>query len=109
MAQNKGCLRILLVDPDPQGSCAAWWQAREQATPTLEATDLGKLAAVLDTARGSSIDLVIIDTRASVEADVVQVAALSNYLLAPARPAIMDLRAILGTLDILKGGRHRPA
>jgi len=27
--------------------------------------------------------------------------------LIPTRPAIMDLRAILGTLDIVKGGRHR--
>lgn len=107
LAQNESGLRVLLVDLDPQGSSAAWWQAREQVTPALEATEPSKLAALLDTARASGIDLVVIDTRPSVEADAVQVAALSDYLLVPARPAIMDLRAILGTLDIVKGGRHR--
>ena len=106
LAQDAG-LRVLLVDLDPQGSAVAWWQAREQSVPALEATEPGKLAALLDTARASDIDLVIIDTRPSVEADAVQVAALSDYLLVPTRPAILDLRAILGTLDIVKGGRHR--
>ena len=99
--------RVLLVDLDPQGSAAAWWQAREGATPELEVTEPAKLNALLGTARAAGIGLVIIDTRPSVEADAVQVAALSDYLLVPTRPAIMDLRAILGTLDIVKGGRHR--
>ena len=62
---------------------------------------------MLETARGAEVDLVIIDTRPSVEADAVQVASLSDYLLVPTRPAILDLRAILATLDIVKGGRHR--
>lgn len=102
-----GGKRVLLVDLDPQGSAAAWWQAREGDTPELEATEPGNLAALLDTARAAGVDLVVIDTRPSVEADAAQVAAISDYLLVPTRPAIMDLRAILGTLDIVKGGRHR--
>jgi chromosome partitioning protein len=106
LAQAGGA-RVLLVDLDPQGSAAAWWQAREGDTPQLEATDPSKLDALLGTARTAGVDLVIIDTRPSVEADAVQVASLSDYLLVPTRPAIMDLRAILGTLDIVKGGRHR--
>jgi len=106
LAQAGGA-SVLLVDLDPQGSAAAWWQAREEDTPQLEATEPGKLEALLKTASKAGIDLAIIDTRPSVEADAVQVAALADYLLVPTRPAIMDLRAILGTLDIVKGGRHR--
>ncbi len=106
LAQAGGA-RVLLVDLDPQGSAAAWWQAREGDTPQLEATEPGKLEGLLKTASKAGIDLAIIDTRPSVEADAVQVAALADYLLVPTRPAIMDLRAILGTLDIVKGGRHR--
>ena len=105
-AQESG-LRVLLIDLDPQGSAAAWWQAREGDTPALEVTEPGKLSELLKTAQGVGIDLAIIDTRPSVEADAVQVASLSDYLLVPTRPAILDLRAILGTLDIVKGGRHR--
>lgn len=106
LAQQAG-RRVLLVDLDPQGSAAAWWQAREADTPQLEVTEPGKLEALLATARVAGVDLVVVDTRPSVEADAVQVATLSDYLLVPTRPAIMDLRAILGTLDIVKGGRHR--
>ena len=106
LAQEAGS-RVLLVDLDPQGSATAWWQVRETDTPALEAPDPGRLASLLATAKASGIDLAVIDTRPSVEADAVQVASLSDYLLVPTRPAIMDLRAILGTLDIVKGGRHR--
>ena len=105
-AQQAG-RRVLLIDLDPQKSAAAWWQARTDSTPELEITEPGKLSALMDTARGAGVDLTVIDTRPSAEADAVQVATLSDYLLVPARPAIMDLRAILGTLDIVKGGRHR--
>ena len=105
-AQQAG-QRVLLIDLDPQKSAAAWWQARTDSTPALEVAEPGMLSALMDTARGAGIDLTVIDTRPSVEADAVQVATLSDYLLVPTRPAIMDLRAILGTLDIVKGGRNR--
>lgn len=104
---QEGAKRVLLVDLDPQGSATAWWQAREANAPQLEATTPSELGSLLKTARENGVDLVVIDTRPSVEADAVQVAALADYLLIPTRPAIMDLRAILGTLDIVKGGRHR--
>jgi len=107
-AQTRG-RRVLLIDADPQGSAAAWWQARAEATPELEAVTPDKLNELLATARKSGIDLAIIDTRPSVEADAAQVAALSDFVLIPTRPAILDLRAILGTLDIVKGSSIRAA
>jgi len=106
IAQESG-LRVLLIDLDPQGSAAAWWQAREADTPQLDVAQPGQLESLLAKARSAGIDLVVIDTRPSVEADAIQVASLSDYVLVPTRPAILDLRAILGTLDIVKGGRHR--
>lgn len=107
-AQN-GALRVLLVDLDPQGSTSAWWQARSADTPQMDATTPAKLPALLDAARKGGIDLVIIDTRPSVEADAIQVAALSDFVLVPTRPSILDLRAILATIDIVKGSRMRAA
>lgn len=106
LAQAAG-QRVLLIDLDPQGSAAAWWRAREADTPQMEVAEPGRLRDLLETARGADVDLVIIDTRPSAEADAVQVAALSDFVLIPTRPAILDLRAILGTLDVVKGGRHR--
>ncbi len=101
--------RVLLIDLDPQGSAAAWWQARAEATPQLEQSDPSKLATLIEAARKDGVDLVIIDTRPSVEADAVQVAAVSNLVLVPARPGILDLRAILATLAIVQSSRTRAA
>lgn len=106
MAHEAG-RKVLLIDLDPQGSAAAWWQAREASEPQLEATTPGQLEALLGAARKAGVDVAIIDTRPSAEADAVKVAALSDYLIVPTRPAIMDLRAVLATLDVVKGGRHR--
>jgi chromosome partitioning protein len=53
------------------------------------------------------VDIAVIDTRPSAEEDVVHVASLSDTLMVPTRPAILDMRAILGTLDVLKGAARR--
>src|SRR4051812_20688604 len=102
LAQEAG-LRVLLVDLDPQRSAADWWRARTADTPLLVETTPDKLAGVLEAAQAEGIDLVTVDTRPSVEADAVHVAALSDVILIPSRPAILDLRAILETLNVVKG------
>jgi chromosome partitioning protein len=106
LAQQAG-RRTLLIDLDPQRSAAGWWRAREADTPLLVETEPAGLRGVLDAARDDGIDLVVIDTRPSVEADAVHVATLADLLVVPTRPAILDLRAILGTLDIVKGATRR--
>lgn len=106
LAQQAG-RRTLIIDLDPQRSAAGWWRAREADTPQLVEADPGGLVDVLDAAREDGVDLVVIDTRPSVEADAVHVATLADLLIIPTRPAILDLRAILGTLDIVKGATRR--
>jgi chromosome partitioning protein len=106
LAQEAG-RRAVLIDLDPQRSAAGWWRAREAETPQLVETEPGQLSGILDAAREDSVDLVLVDTRPSVEADAVHVATLADYVLIPTRPSILDLRAILGTLDIIKGASRR--
>jgi chromosome partitioning protein len=106
LAERAG-LRTLLVDLDPQRSAAGWWHAREAATPALVETTPGELGNVVEAARADGVDLMVIDTRPSAEHDAAHVAALSDLILVPTRPAILDLRAILGTLDVIKGATRR--
>jgi len=106
LAQQAG-QRTLLIDLDPQRSAAAWWRAREAETPALVETGPPELRGILDAARVDGVDLVVVDTRPSAEADVAHVAALADLVLIPTRPAIFDLRAILGTLDVVKGAARR--
>ena len=105
LAQQAG--QRTLLDLDPQRSAAAWWRARSAGTPALVETEPAELRGILDAARADGVDLVVVDTRPSVEADVAHVAALADLVLIPTRPAILDLRAILGTLDVVKGAARR--
>ncbi len=104
MAQASG-KRVLLVDIDPQRSSAGWWRARDAETPQFVETEPDKLSDILEAARADGVDLVVVDTRPSVEADAVQVAMLADVIVVPTRPAILDLRAILETLNIVKGSK----
>jgi chromosome partitioning protein len=106
LAQEAG-RRTLLVDLDPQRSAAGWWRARAADTPLLLETEPDKLSDMLDAARADGIDLAVIDSRPSAEVDALHVATLADLIVVPTRPAILDLRAILGTLDIVKGAARR--
>lgn len=106
LAQQTGW-RTLLIDLDPQRSAADWWRAREAEWPQLVETTPADLRDVLDAARADGVELVVIDTRPSAEQDAALVAALSNLILVPTRPAILDLRAILNTIDVIKGAARR--
>jgi chromosome partitioning protein len=99
--------RALLLDLDPQRSAADWWRAREAEVPQLVETDPGSLRSVLEAARADGVSLAVIDTRPSDEHDSALVAALSDLILIPTRPAILDLRAIMRTLDTVKGAARR--
>lgn len=94
--------RVLLVDTDPQRSAAAWWRSRPADVPELVETDATKLPAVLAAAEEAGVDLVVVDTRPSVEADTGVVAKLADLVLIPTRPAILDLRAISETVRVVK-------
>jgi len=106
LAQQAG-LRTLLIDLDPQHSAADWWRAREAETPQLVQTGPAELRTVLEAAETDGVDLVLIDTRPSAAQDAALVAALADLILVPTRPTILDLRAILDTVDIAKGAARR--
>ena len=102
-------LRVLLVDTDPQRSTAAWWRSRSAATPELVECEASQLPDVLAAARADGIELVVVDTRPSVEADTATVARLADFVLIPTRPTILDLRAIGATVEVVQAVNRRGA
>ena len=61
-AERAGAGRVALVDADPQGSLAAWWNEREAATPVFMSTTVERLAENMAKLRSPGIDLPITDT-----------------------------------------------
>ncbi|MGE4048411.1 MAG: AAA family ATPase [Acetobacteraceae bacterium] len=107
IAQQAG-LRTILVDCDPQRSAEAWWKARAESTPELAVTTPAKLADLVAAARDEGVNLVVVDTRPSVERDTAEVAKVADFALIPTRPSILDLRAIGATVGVVNA-LHRPA
>ncbi len=64
--------------------------------------EAARLGAILKAAEAAGVDLAVVDTRPSVEADTATVARLADLVLIPTRPAILDLRAIAGTVEVVR-------
>jgi chromosome partitioning protein len=101
--------RVLLVDTDPQASATDWRQSRTAEAPGLVTCAAGRLTAVLPTARAFGVDLVVVDTRPSAETDADAIARLSDFVLIPTRPTVLDMRAIGVTVDAVVAARRRAA
>lgn len=97
--------RVVRVDLDPQRSGAGWRRAREAETQEFVATELDKLLGILDAAPTDGAALVVLCTLPSASADAVQVATSAVVFVIPTRPSILDLRAILETLNLMNGSR----
>ena len=94
-------LHVLLLDMDPQASATAWWKRRSDAHPELIQGRGDALAGILKHAREQAYDLVIADTAPHSSADSSACAQLSDHVIIPTRPAILDLDAIGATTSIV--------
>lgn len=101
-AELEGAGPVALVDADPQGSLAQWWNAREAETPVFVKTSLDRLSGDLDQLRGQGIRLVFIDTPPAATESIREIVGHANLVVIPIRPSPHDLRAVGGTLDVVE-------
>lgn len=94
--------QAVLIDSDPQGSLAAWWNAREAETPALAPSTLAELPAKLDQLRSAGYAYAFIDTPPAITSAIRQVVALADFVLIPVKPSPHDLRAVGSTVEIVK-------
>jgi chromosome partitioning protein len=108
VAELVGAGPVALVDTDPQGSLAAWWNVRESDAPAFVATTLGELASDIERLRLEGCRLVMIDTPPAINMAIQRVINLADLVVIPTRPSPHDLRAVAGTVDMVERA-HRTA
>jgi chromosome partitioning protein len=99
-AELNGDGPVALIDTDPQGSMAHWWQQREQATPLLVHAPVARLAEHIQEMRDRGVSLVVIDTPPAITSTIGHVINHSDLVVIPTRPSPHDLRAAGATVDI---------
>jgi chromosome partitioning protein len=99
MAQQQG-KSVAIIDTDPQGSLASWWNERKDDTPVFIEAQIPQLKEQLNVLKEAGADLIIIDTPPAVTDLIKQVMILADLVIIPTRPSPHDLRAIGGTIEI---------
>ena len=101
-------LKTLVADIDPQGSTREVLKARDGAGPQCVGADGASLFATQLAAVGAGIELMVIDTAAGAVEEVGQAIVLADLALLVVRPTLLDLAAMVRTVEVLKR-LHKPA
>lgn len=99
-AERQGAGPVAIIDTDPQGSLAEWWNSRTDDSPLFAKTTLDKLEQDLAALQAGGVRLAVIDTPPSVTAAIRQVMNLASLVVIPIRPSPHDLRAAAATVDL---------
>ena len=101
-AERAGMGPVALIDADPQGSLADWWNSRGEETPMFVQTSVERLYETLDELRQTGIKLVFIDTQPTVTDAISDIIKFADLVVIPTRPSPHDLRAIGPTVDLVE-------
>ncbi len=99
-AEKAGAGPVALIDTDPQGSLAQWWNARVEKSPAFAKVAVSRLETALQDLKGSGIRLVVVDTPPAVTDDISHVIAHADLVIVPTRPSPHDIRAVGATVDL---------
>jgi chromosome partitioning protein len=103
-AARTGPGAVALIDTDPQGSLAHWWNARRAPEPHFVKAGAMDLRDALAELEDAGMRIAVIDTPPAITASISAVVALADLVLVPTRPSPHDLRAVGATADI--ANRH---
>ncbi len=92
----------VLIDLDPQSSAKTWHDLRaSKEAPFVVSSQASRLEEVIGAARTNGAELVIIDTAPHSESAALAAARAADLVLIPCRPAILDLKAIGSSGDLV--------
>ncbi len=99
-AQRAGAGPVVLIDIDPQGSLADWWNERQDEYPAFAQTTVARLAGDLEMLRQQGFKLAVIDTPPAITMAIQSVIQVAELVIIPTRPSPHDLRAVGATVDL---------
>ncbi len=99
-AQRAGAGPVVLIDIDPQGSLADWWNEREAELPAFAQTTVARLTADLAVLRQQGFRLAVIDTPPAITLAIQSVISVAELIVVTTPPTPHDQRAVGATVDL---------
>jgi chromosome partitioning protein len=100
---------VCVVDLDPQRSAEQFADFRERKAgaeePAIVHGQAGNLGDMLDAARKTAADLVIVDTPPQIDKTMIFAAAAADLIIVPTRASMLDEMALRETLALLEAAR----
>jgi chromosome partitioning protein len=93
--------KTIVLDVDPQASASFWMDNRVGDSLAVTAIPAARLGHVLSAAAEANADLAIIDTPPFAKDIAFEAANRADFVLVPARPAVLDIMAMTRTLELL--------
>lgn len=91
--------KAVIIDTDPQASCADWGDRRNSTSPPTITVPAGRVRAALLKQKGNWC---FIDTQPSAEASLIEIAQSSNMCIIVLRPGQMELDALGATFAAIR-------
>ena len=94
--------KVLIIDIDPQGSSAKWWERRDAESPHLSIMEPDEVAEGIEVAKSQKYTLVIIDTAGRESIKDNQAILAATFCIVPCQPSLADIEAVYPTVELLK-------
>ena len=101
-AELSGSGPVGLIDVDPQGSLADWWNERAAPNPFFIQTAVPRLAADIKELAAHGLELLVIDTPPALTSTIAEVIRVADLVVIPTRPSPHDLRSIGATMELVE-------
>ena len=88
-AEASGYAPVALIDTDPQGGLAGWWNARQADTP-FWVDPVDGLPAAVQAGGKRGLKLLVIDTPPSLDETIAGVMAVADLVVVPIKPKLDD-------------------
>jgi chromosome partitioning protein len=98
-----------IIDLDPQASAAKWKDRRADDNPAVVSAQASRLKPAMDTASAGGVEFVFIDTAGRKDDSALNAARVSDLVLIPTRPSIVEVETLPEVNDLLRLGGSPPA
>jgi chromosome partitioning protein len=105
-AQRRKAGPVALIDTDPMGGLAHWWNERQDETPAFAKVGDGGLKSTLADLQGQGVKTVFIDTPPMAGDPLRPILSAADLVIIPVVPSPNDLRAIGDTLALVEETRR---